>query len=159
MEEKMEENIKCVACEISEDEAKKIGRTIEIVNFIETDFGTAEVMLSDGRTNYICSECKKKFDKMVSSGEMKKMKDSIDTFENFIDSSASLFRLEASIVLQSCINLYVKGVMRISNKNVDTSISILKASMGLFYRTLDELENIKNENSEAIKREKELKKN
>ena len=72
----------------------------------------------------------KKFDKLNSD---------IESFEDYISSTAHLFKLDHVTVIQSCLNMVISGIEMMSDYNPEISKKIIKSTIIELERELQKL--------------------
>lgn len=136
--------IRCVACGITEEEAKKEGsilKKIEPFESIGIDDATISYAFINADGMYICSSCKDNFLSTISSkNAIEKMKARIDAFEDFIDSSAYLMKLENQVIAEATLKVYTRRISDVARYSPDIALMILSTTLSLFKSMINEIE-------------------
>ncbi len=154
------QEISCIICRITEEKAKdkniSLTKMSDIVNkrFNEEICLKIESVMPEVVSGYVCSKCIETTNKVVEKmitlknsmehKSLENLKDEIDSFNDYISSSAHLFKLDHAVVIQSCFNTFIYGIEAMSEYNIKYSEYIVKTSIIELERKLKEIEEIKN---------------
>ena len=100
---------------------------------------------------YVCDKCVELTNKIVENmlshinekSELNKnldeMRDDIESFEDYISSTAHLFKLDHVTVIQVCFNTVMAGIRMISERDPELSKTLIKTSIIELERELQKL--------------------
>lgn len=152
LEEKM-----CSICRITEKEA--LSKSLKLVKMCDLmnekcsqEFNLKLSSISPETTKYyICTKCieitnkavEKVLNKISEKDELNKnldkLKNDIESFEDYISSTAHLFKLNNIIVMQSCYNLLITGIKEMSERDPEFSKGLIKIAIIELERELQKL--------------------
>ncbi len=153
------QEISCIICKITEEKAKSKNITLtKMSDIVDKRFNEEiclkiESIMPDIVSGYVCSKCiettNRVVEKMITlknSMEHKtlsNLEDEIESYSDYISSSAHLFKLDHIIVVQSCFNTFIYGIDSLSEYNIKFSEHIIKSSIIELERKLLELNKLK----------------
>lgn len=139
----------CFCCGIPESEAKRVGIEVKLVS----EFLGIPEPKQDVYKEYICSVCIKSD---FSSFNEKQVEDSMQrtgAFMAYVDSSAFFFKVSVVDVTQACFNMFCYGVMKMSSVEKNLAISVIKSSIGVIEKMLEDIESGKDEETSDFMKE------
>jgi len=154
----IEEKI-CSICGITEKEA--ISKSITLIKMSDlldkkcnTKFNDSlKSILSNTIKCYICDKCieitnlavEKVLNRIDEENDsikkLNRLNADIESFEDYISSSAHLLKLDHINVIQSCLNVVISGIKTMSDHNPEISKKIIKSTIIELERELQELNN------------------
>lgn len=152
LEEKM-----CSICGITEKEAiSKFLNLVKLSDVINKKYNkefniNLSSILPKSSEIYICDKCvettnkavEKVLNKIDDKDELNKnfdeLRGNIESFEDYISSSAHLFKLDQVTVMQSCLNVVMSGIKMMSKYKPELSKELIKTAIIELERELQKL--------------------
>jgi len=152
--ETLEEHI-CNICEITEKDANSIGiKFIKLSDIYNEKFdkaiGFELSSIPKIKSGHICSKCVETTNLIIEkvlnykyenrNKNINEFKGDIDSFIDYISSTAHLFKLDHVTVIQSCFSMFISGLKLLSEYDTKLSKTIIKATIIELERELLEIE-------------------